>query len=79
MKNIYNELLKMRKGYVGIFVGSDEEGYRYNAGGDGLDARILAAKMREELSAKGGGSPEMIQGKVNASQKAIEELFVSLI
>ena len=79
MKNIYNELVKMSKGYVGIFAGNDEEGYRYNAGGDGLDARILAAKMREELSAKGGGSPEMIQGKVNASQKAIEELFVSLI
>ena len=47
MKNIYNELLKMKKGYVGIFVGSDEEGYRYNAGGEGLDARILATKMRE--------------------------------
>jgi alanyl-tRNA synthetase len=78
MKNIFNELLKMKKGYVGIFVGNEEDGYRYNAGGDGLDARVLATKMREELSAKGGGSPEMIQGKVNASRKAIEELFASL-
>ena len=78
MKNIFNELVSLRDGYVGLFVGNDEEGYRYYAGGRDSDARELAKIMREKLDAKGGGSFEMIQGKVTASHDAIEELFTSL-
>jgi len=75
MKNIYNILTDKVKGYAGIFVGSDDEGYRYNAGGKNLDAKDLAALMREKLGAKGGGNSEMIQGKVNATKKEIIDLF----
>jgi alanyl-tRNA synthetase len=78
MKNIFNELVSLREGFVGLFVGSDEEGYRYYAGGRGKDARELAKAMREKLDAKGGGSAEMIQGKVSAAHDVIEELFASL-
>ncbi|MBP1584981.1 MAG: alanyl-tRNA editing protein, partial [Lachnospiraceae bacterium] len=77
MKNIFNELAAARKGYVGVFVGTDDEGYRYYAGGNGTDARKLAAEMREKLGAKGGGSPEMIQGKVSASKSCIEDFWRS--
>ncbi|MCR4791315.1 MAG: hypothetical protein K5871_01050 [Lachnospiraceae bacterium] len=78
MKNIFNELVTLRKGFVGLFVGSDEEGYRYYAGGQDKDARELAKVMREKLDSKGGGSAEMIQGKVSAAQRVIEELFAEL-
>ncbi len=78
MKNIFNELVSLREGFVGLFVGSDEEGYRYYAGGRERDARELAKAMREKLDAKGGGSAEMIQGKVSAAHDVIEELFASL-
>ena len=78
MKNIYNEFISLRDGFVGLFVGDDERGYRYYAGGKDMDAKILARKMREELDAKGGGSAEMIQGKVNVTPDRINEFWKSL-
>ncbi len=75
MKNVYNALTEKFDGFVGVFAGDDETGYRYNSGSRDRDSRELAALMRDKLSAKGGGSAEMIQGKVQASQKAIKELF----
>ena len=78
MKNIYNELVSLRDGYAGLFVGSDESGYRYYAGGSNADAKILADKMRERLSAKGGGSSQMIQGRIEAKRDDIEAFWKSL-
>lgn len=76
MKNIYNEMVSRFTGYVGVFCKSGDEGYRFNAGGKDLDARLLSDVMREKLSAKGGGSAEMIQGRVAASKEEIESLFL---
>lgn len=78
MKNIFNVLTDKCAGYVGIFVGTDEDGYRYYAGGNGLDARELAKIMREGLGAKGGGSEDMIQGKTDSSKEAIEQFWNSI-
>lgn len=75
MKNIYNVLTQKVPGFVGIFVGTDETGYRFNAGGRDLDARELSVIMREKLGAKGGGSSEMIQGRVIALQNDIISMF----
>ena len=75
MKNIYNALTELRSGYVGLFVGDDERGYRYYCGGNGLDAGALGMKMREELGAKGGGSSDMIQGKTGAVREEIEAFW----
>ncbi len=77
MKNIYNALIEIKTGYCGIFAGNDENGYRYYAGGKNLDAKLLAGKMKEGLSAKGGGSSEMIQGKTAASRDQIESFFIN--
>ena len=71
MKNIFNELVARKTGYVGIFAGNDQKGYMYYAGGRDLDARELARLMREKLSSKGGGSAEMIQGRTSSSQDEI--------
>ena len=75
MKNVYNELTKRFSGFVGVFAGSEENGYRYNAGSSKLDSRELATLLREKLGAKGGGNSEMIQGKITASKEAIKENF----
>ena len=78
MKNLYNTLRSLRDGYCGIFCGSDEDGYRYYAGGKELDARVLAAEMKTALDAKGGGSAEMIQGKITARKDEIEAFFTQI-
>jgi alanyl-tRNA synthetase len=75
MKNIFNSLLLMHEGYVGIFTGTDETGYMYYAGGKGLDARELGSRMKESLNARGGGSAEMIQGKTSASKQEITDFW----
>ena len=75
MKNIYNLLVSIREKACGVFVGSDEEGYRYYAGIKDGDARLLAQRMKEALNAKGGGSPEMIQGKCAATKEEIDLFF----
>ncbi|MCR5357217.1 MAG: alanyl-tRNA editing protein [Lachnospiraceae bacterium] len=73
MKNVYNALRKPHDKYVGVFAGSDEEGYRYNAGGS--ESRKLAILLKEKFDAKGGGSDEMIQGKLSAGREEIERFF----
>ena len=78
MKNIYNALCGRFDGFVGVFAGNDEQGYRYNAGSRDKDSRELAAKLKEAYGAKGGGSEDMVQGKVMAAGEAIAELFSRL-
>lgn len=78
MKNVYNALTEKYDGFVGIFVGNDESGYRYNAGSRDLDSGDLAARLRETFGAKGGGNSEMIQGKVTAGKEDIYRLFTGM-
>ena len=75
MKDIYNELTEKYEGFTGIFAGDDEQGYRYNAGSKDRDSRELAAGLKETFGAKGGGSPQMIQGRVAASREDIVTFF----
>lgn len=75
MKNIYNALTTHFSGYVGVFCGSDAEGYRYFAGSSHLDSTVLAAAMREKLGAKGGGTKEMVQGKTMEKKENILTFF----
>ncbi len=77
MKNLFNCLTEKFDGYVGIFVGSDTDGYRYNIGSRNLETVKLAEHMRNALQAKGGGSGCMIQGKVNAKKDDIIHTLTS--
>lgn len=77
-KNCFNTLAAGRPGYVGLFMGDDENGYRFHAGSTALDSRALMKRMKEELNAKGGGSREMVQGKLNAARTEIEQFFGTL-
>lgn len=75
MRNAVNALVEAHSGICGIFAGSDADGYHYIVGSRSKDCREAAAALREELGAKGGGKPEMVQGSVTASEADIRSVL----
>ena len=71
MRNVVNELVAEHSGICGIFVGTEADGYNFIIGSATRDCRELATVLREKLSARGGGSAQMIQGSVKASEQDI--------
>ncbi len=60
-------------GICGIFLGTDETGYRYILGSESVDLKAYSRAFHEALGGKGGGKGEMVQGTVPASEKAIRD------
>lgn len=77
-KDCFNRMAEQFPGYVGLFMGNDAGGYRFQAGSTSADSRELMKLMKEKLDAKGGGSPQMVQGKTAAKKAEIEKLFAEL-
>lgn len=75
-RNVVNGLVEKHDGICGIFNGTDSDGYRYIIGSKHMNCKDLAAKLKEQLSAKGGGSPAMIQGSVTAKEEEIREILL---
>lgn len=71
-RNTANLLADTYPGYGAVLVGDDISGYRYVIASRQLNCRELAARLRETFSAKGGGSPEMIQGTIHTTGKEWE-------
>jgi len=71
IRNTVNTLCGTYPGYCCLFSGNDISGYRYIIGSSTLDCRQAATHLREQLSAKGGGTAPMVQGSVNASEADI--------
>ena len=62
--------------FCGVFAGSGEKGYTYIVGACGTaDARTVSRLLAQELSARGGGKPQMVQGSVKADKAAIREVL----
>lgn len=77
LRTAVNALVQRHTGFCGIFVGTDETGYRYIIGiGEG-DVREIGNRLKEEFQAKGGGSAEMIQGSLQGTEEKIREIFFS--
>ena len=78
-KNVLRRFVdrRMRGGTTlcAAFNGTDETGYSFTAGSLGTDLRALSARLRERFGAKGGGSPEMIQGQIRAKEAEIRAFF----
>ena len=70
-----NELCREKCRFAGVFTGNDRDGWQYLIGSRVDDARIPNAAMKENLSARGGGKPEMVQGSVKATREQIEGLL----
>lgn len=79
MKSAYNSLCEKYDSFVGVFLGNDDEGYRYFAGSTKKDSLLLKSVFTEKLDAKGGGKSDMIQGKINKTQAEIARVFKELI
>ena len=74
IRRTVNRLMAVHAGVCGIFDGTDETGYRYVLGSLG-DPAAMQQKLREQLQARGGGRPPLMQGSVKASRSRIEALF----
>ena len=70
-----NKLTETREGVVALFVGDDESGYNYIVGSKTVDCREIAADMKEELAARGGGSNRMIQGSLGATRENLKQFL----
>lgn len=77
VRNAVNELVASHTGVCGIFVGSDEEGYNFIIGSGSRDCKEIAALLHEKVNARGGGSPQMIQGSVMAKEEVLREVLAA--
>ena len=68
MRKLVNGLADKKSGFCGVFAGSAKKGYRFiiGSGAGDKDCKALCDKLRSEFGAKGGGSPKMIQGSLQA-------------
>ena len=71
-RNAVNKLVENYDGLCGVFCGDDASGYSYVIGSKTCDCKEIASLLREKLSARGGGSPAMIQGSVAATEEQIK-------
>jgi len=75
MREFVNLLTARIDGIACVFTGSDQEGYRYVLGSAQEDVRPLCKKLNSAFAGKGGGKPEMVQGSLTGTEKAIRGLL----
>ena len=77
MRRLLNAAVEKCGRLCGVFSGNDEEGYRFVIGrGDPtIDLKPRAKEINTALSARGGGSSEMLQGSCTATRDVIEAFF----
>ena len=76
VRAVVNKLVEAHEGICGVFVGNEETGYSFILGSKTKDCRECAAKLKEVLGARGGGSAQMIQGSVVATEEKIKEALL---
>lgn len=75
LRDAVNLMTARTDGYCGIFSGNETEGYFYVIGSRTLDCTRAAAVLREKCNAKGGGSPQMVQGTILSCESTIREVL----
>ncbi len=68
MRKTVNALIADHSGLCGVFSGSASSGYKFiiGSGSDKRDCREAMEILKSECNAKGGGSPQMIQGSLSS-------------
>lgn len=74
-RNVVNTLVEGHQGINAVFVGDDENGYRFILGSNVQDCTAVAVNLRDAFGAKCGGSVSMIQGSVNTTRDKLEAFF----
>ena len=73
IRRFCDRLVKEDKGSVCAVLAPDENGFQYVIGSRTTDLRAKAKELNAALNGRGGGSPQMIQGRFNASAEDIEK------
>ena len=71
LRELVNALMEKCGGFAAAFSGSDAEGYRYIIGSRHVDLRANSRAINAAIKGRGGGTPEMIQGRAQASEAEI--------
>ena len=68
MRKTVNALVAQHTGLCGVFSGDAVTGYKFiiGSGADKRDCKEAMEVLKNECSAKGGGSPQMVQGSLVA-------------
>ena len=74
-RELINSAMSKTQGVCACFVGNDKDGYKYIAASNTQNMREVATKMKNSLSARGGGSEKMIQGSTPETKEKIQEFF----
>ena len=78
LRELVNRLTDKCGGFAAAFSGSDGEGYRYIIGSRRIDLRKNGRAINAAIRGRGGGTPEMIQGRAAASEAEIRTALGSL-
>ena len=74
LRKLCDAVTNLCGGRCAVFAGADGA-YKYAIGHVGGDLRELTKKMNAELSGRGGGKPNFVQGSVTAARGEIETFF----
>ena len=80
MRRLLNRAVEKCGGLCGVFSGNDESGYRFviGRGNPSIDLKKMIKDVNTALSARGGGSSEMLQGSSAATREVIEAYFAGV-
>lgn len=71
LRELVNMLADKCTGYAAAFSGSDENGYRYIIGSRHVDLRKASKEINSAIDGRGGGRPEMIEGRAGKAASEI--------
>lgn len=74
-RNFVNEAMERCSGVCGVFIGTDDTGYRYILGSRNTDLRIFSKELNERFHGKGGGKPKMVQGSLEGTEDEIRKMM----
>lgn len=74
-RELMNLLLDKGAKICGVFVGTDDEGYRYVIGSRSEDVRPIGKVMNEAFEGRGGGKPVMVQGTLCGKKEEMEKVW----
>ena len=76
LRELVNALAAKCGGFAAAFSGSDEAGYRYIIGSRHVDLRAKSRELNAAIQGRGGGTPEMIQGRAQATEAEIRKAIL---
>lgn len=75
VRRFVDETKELCQGICAVFVGNDDQGYRYVMGSDTVDMKEYVKTMNENLQGKGGGSRQMVQGALHTEEAEIRRFL----